>query len=128
MILAQVFFCMSQCLVECHLGQPVFSHHAVLPVQNIPVRHAMSRIVPYNTGFVVTFPDHLDCMPCQIGKTYRDLSASEIAATTRSCSASPRNGCIGKLRTSRDARSLSGKSPHLLPQWAKAGCSCKHFG
>ena len=32
-------------------------------------------------------------------------------STTRSCSCSCRNGCMGRLNTSREARSDSGKSP-----------------
>lgn len=55
-------------------------------------------------------------------------TADRNARTTRSCSASVRNGWIGRLSTSRDTRSAAGKSPGACPRSENAGCSCRQRG
>lgn len=54
--------------------------------------------------------------------------ADRTARMIRSWSDSDRKGCMGRLITSREARSASGKSSGRFPQSANTGCSCRHFG
>lgn len=61
------------------------------------------------------------------GRSAAQPTAALTAATTLSWSASLRYGCIGRLMTSREAFSDSGRSPQAeVP--ANTGCSCRHLG